>query len=246
MNKSRAEAAEFFSRFSVHMQSDAPVSGARVIVCPPYLALDTFAHFQESLSGVELGAQNVHGAKSGAFTGEVSVPMLAELNVSAVILGHSERYQHFGETPENVRARATAALEGGLTAVVCVGEREADYRAGRSEEVVLDMLRRSLPPPSTHGIGSLVIAYEPVWAIGTGLAATAEVAQSIHAAIRGELKEQLGDAVGEALPILYGGSVTPDNIAGYTAERDIAGALVGGASLDPDKFFDLITRGSKR
>ena len=195
------------------------VDGVDVAVCPPFPSLSAAV---QSLAGtdVAVAAQNVHWEVDGAFTGEVSAPMLFELGVYGAIVGHSERRQLFGETDEGVARRAAAGLEAGLWIIACVGETEAEREAGETEEV----LRRQVAVLQAHE--QLVIAYEPVWAIGTGKTATPEQAQEAHAFIRSLID----------VPVLYGGSVKPENAAELLAQPDVGGALVGGASLDVQSF----------
>jgi triosephosphate isomerase len=186
-------------------------------------------------SGVQLGAQDVHWEKEGAFTGEVSPGMLRDAGCSQVIVGHSERRQLFGETDAAVNRKVRAVLEAGLSVIMCVGETLAEREGGLTLAVVERQVRGGLqgitPDPA-----SLAVAYEPVWAIGTGRTATPAQAQEVHAAIRGLIDELLGHAAADAIRILYGGSVKPDNIAELMREPDIDGALVGGASLKADSF----------
>jgi triosephosphate isomerase len=195
------------------------LGSAGAVVCPPFVSL---AAAVEVLAGTEIAvaAQNVHWETEGAFTGEVSAPMLEELGVYGAIVGHSERRQYFGETDETVAKRARAALNAGLAVIACVGETEAEREAGKTEAV----LRRQVSVLEYDA--NLVVAYEPVWAIGTGRTATPEIAQEAHAFIK-----TLIDA-----PVLYGGSVKPDNAAELLALPDVDGALVGGASLDVESF----------
>jgi triosephosphate isomerase len=195
------------------------VDGVDVAVCPAYLSLSAAV---QALAGTDIAvaAQNLHWAPEGPFTGEISAPMLFELGVYGAIVGHSERRQLFGETDEGVGRRAAAGLEAGLWIIACVGETEAEREAGRTE----DVLRRQVSVLEQHD--RLVIAYEPVWAIGTGRTATPEQAQEAHAFIRSLIR----------VPILYGGSVKPDNAADLLARPDIDGALVGGASLEVESF----------
>ena len=192
-----------------------PPAGVEVVVCPPYVSLRAAVG-----RGVPVYAQNVHWAVEGAFTGEVSAAMLIELGVEGAIVGHSERRQHFGETDETVRMRCDAALGAGLHVIACVGETEAEREGGETEAV----LRRQVAAIPEHS--SLVIAYEPVWAIGTGKTATPELAQAAH-----ELIKSLHDT-----RVLYGGSVKPENAPELMAQPDVDGALVGGASLEPASF----------
>ncbi|HEY7691140.1 MAG TPA: triose-phosphate isomerase [Gaiellaceae bacterium] len=195
------------------------IDGVDVAVCPPFPSLSAAV---QALAGTDIAvaAQNVHWEVEGAFTGEVSAPMLFELGVYGAIVGHSERRQLFGETDEGVARRAAAALEAGLWVIACVGETEDEREAGRTEEV----LRRQASVLEAHE--QLVLAYEPVWAIGTGRTATPELAQEAHAFLRGIVD----------VPILYGGSVKPDNAAELLAQPDVDGALVGGASLEVESF----------
>ena len=188
-------------------------------VCPPFPSLSAAV---QALAGTDIAvaAQNVHWEVEGAFTGEVSAPMLFELGVYGAIVGHSERRQYFGETDEDVSKRASAALDAGLSVIACVGETEAEREAGETD----DVLRRQVSVLEAED--NLVVAYEPVWAIGTGKTATPEIAQEAHGFIKG-----LIDA-----PVLYGGSVKPDNAAELLAQPDVDGALVGGASLDVESF----------
>jgi triosephosphate isomerase (TIM) len=195
------------------------LEGVDVAVCPPFTGL---APAVQSLADTEIAvaAQNVHWEPEGAYTGEISAPMLVDLGVYGAIVGHSERRQYFGETDETVGRRAVAALEAGLWVIACIGELEEERERGETE----DVLRRQLVELESHD--DLVIAYEPVWAIGTGKTATPELAQEAHAFIKALLD----------VPVLYGGSVKPENAAELLAQPDIDGALVGGASLEIDSF----------
>jgi triosephosphate isomerase len=203
--------------------------GVDVVVCPPYVALEATIQGLGPDSAARVYAQNVHWELEGAFTGEVSAPMLLELGVSGAIVGHSERRQLFGETDETVRQRAEAALEAGLAVIACVGETEAERDAERTEEV----LERQVSVLPVHE--RLVIAYEPVWAIGTGRTAGAELAQEAHAFVKSL----------HATSVLYGGSVKPENAAGLLSQPDVDGALVGGASLDLPSFEAICLAGAE-
>jgi triosephosphate isomerase len=210
---------------------DADLGAVDVVVCPPYVSL---AAAVQALAGTEIGvaAQNVHWAAEGAFTGEISAPMLRELGVYGTIVGHSERRQYFGETDESVVNRIAAAIEHGLHVIACVGETESEREAGETEAV----LRRQVGAIA-EGIDDtedLVIAYEPVWAIGTGKTATPEIAQEAHALVKTIL----------AVPVLYGGSVKPENAGDLAAQPDVDGALVGGASLDLESFATICREAS--
>jgi triosephosphate isomerase (TIM) len=216
MYKGPAETAEFCVELKRH---EADFEGIDVAVCPPFTSL---AVAVQILAGTDIAvaAQNVHWESEGAFTGEVSAPMLRELGVYGAIVGHSERRQFFGETDEGVARRARGALDAGLSVIACVGETEAEREAGETEAVL------RLQVGVLEAEDNLVVAYEPVWAIGTGKTATPEIAQEAHAFIKGLLD----------VPVLYGGSVKPDNAVELLAQPDVDGALVGGASLDVESF----------
>ncbi|HEX4862549.1 MAG TPA: triose-phosphate isomerase, partial [Acidimicrobiales bacterium] len=189
---------------------------------------------------IALGAQNVHWEASGAFTGEVSPVMLAKLNVSYVIVGHSERRQLFGETDEMVNKKVKAVLAAGMTPIMCIGETIEEREVGQTEEKVLAQLRAGLNGVAAESVAALVLAYEPIWAIGTGQTATPEDAQAVCGAIRARIRADYGTAVSEATRVQYGGSVKASNIAELMAQPDIDGALVGGASLDPAEFAQIV------
>jgi triosephosphate isomerase len=195
-------------------------AGVEVVVCPPYVSLSATIQGLGEGSAIRVYAQNVHWELEGAYTGEVSAPMLLELGVTGAIVGHSERRQHFGETDETVRLRAESALEAGLAVIACVGETEAEREAGATEEV----LGRQVSAIPRHE--RLVIAYEPVWAIGTGRTATPDTAQGAHAFVKSLHPTR----------VLYGGSVKPENAPTLLSQPDVDGALVGGASLDVASF----------
>ena len=210
-----------------------------VVVCPPFTALPAVGEALKG-SGIGLGAQNMHWEKEGAFTGEVSPVMLKDLGCRYVILGHSERRQYFGEDDFLVNRKLSVALEHGLTPIVCIGETLAERQDGRTLQIVERQLQGGLsnnPPETAYGI---TLAYEPVWAIGTGHTATTEQAAEVHSFIRKRLAELWGEATATAVRILYGGSVKSDNIDGLMAEPDIDGALVGGASLKADSFARIV------
>ncbi len=223
MFKGAREAGEFCRALR-----QADLGDVDVAVCPPYVSL---AEAVQALAGTEIGvfAQSCHWEPEGAFTGEISAPMLIELGVYGTIVGHSERRQFFGETDETVARRVNAALEQGLHVIACVGETEAEREAGQTEEV----LRRQVAVLDADD--NMVVAYEPVWAIGTGKTATPEIAQEAHAYIKSLIEA----------PVLYGGSVKPENAAELAAQPDVNGALVGGASLDV-KSFAAICRAASR
>ena len=209
-----------------------------VAVAPPFTALAAAA---DALRGsrIALAAQDVHWEAQGAFTGEVSAAMLREIGCAHVIVGHSERRQLFGETDESVNKKAKAALAGGLAPIVCVGETRAEREAGRTLAVVARQVRGGLAGLPADQVGRLTVAYEPVWAIGTGKTATTAQAQEVHAAIRALLRELAG-GVADQVRIQYGGSVKPDNAAELLAQPDVDGALVGGASLKAGDFSQIL------
>ncbi len=213
-----------------------------VVVCPPFVSLSAVA---SEIAGapVDLGAQNMHAQDAGAFTGEVSAPMLTSAGCRYVILGHSERRQYFGETDEGVCEKIAQAHAHGLAPIMCVGETLAERKAGKAEEVVGRQLARGLRGAAPGSPDQLVIAYEPVWAIGTGETATPDQAQEMHAFIRGRLCEQFGEGIGRALHILYGGSVKPGNAAEIFGQADVDGGLIGGASLKAADFAAIVEAG---
>ncbi len=235
MNMTIAQATDFVRSIRRGLND---VRSADRVLCPPFTAL---AAIKDLLSATEigLGAQNMHWEEKGAYTGEVAPAMLKEL-CQYVILGHSERRAYFGETDEGVNRKIKAALAHGLVPIVCVGETEAEYDAGRTEEVVSRQVRGCLSGLTAEQVAGLVLAYEPVWAIGTGKAATAAGAGAvIGLTIRGIIARLYGEATAQAVRVQYGGSVSPANVAEFMAHPDIDGALVGGASLKPD-FVELV------
>ena len=213
------------------------VQGVEVVICPPFTAL---AAAVEAAKGslVAVGAQDCHWEKEGAFTGEVAVPMIADLGCSHCIVGHSERRQFFGETDAAVDKKVDAVLAQGLSCIACVGETLAEREAGQTFAVLERQVRGGLTRHLTSP--RLVIAYEPVWAIGTGKTATPAQAQEAHAFIRGVVAQAANPAAAQAVRILYGGSVKPDNIAAIMAQPDVDGGLVGGASLDAASFAKIV------
>jgi triosephosphate isomerase len=211
-----------------------------VLVCPPFTGLRSVQTVIETDNlQIQLGAQHCHFEEKGAFTGEVSPQMLSKMSVSYVIAGHSERRQIFGETDEMVNSKVKAILAEGMTPILCCGETEAEREAEQTEERVGSQVRLGLQGLTAEQVASMVIAYEPIWAIGTGKTASADDAGDMCTFVRNTVAEQFGEAA-DSVRILYGGSVKPGNIAGLMAKRDIDGALVGGASLDPDSFASLV------
>ncbi|MBI3471034.1 MAG: triose-phosphate isomerase [Candidatus Solibacter usitatus] len=236
MYKTVAEAKAFFQRF-VELVREA--AHCEIVVCPPFPALAAAAEAAAG-SNVAIGAQNLYWGKEGAFTGEVSGPMLRAIGCQYAIVGHSERRQYFGETNETVLKRTQAALEYGLTPIVCVGETLAQREAGQTGAVLIEQFRQGIAVLPAGQFARIVLAYEPVWAIGTGRVATPQIAADAHRLIRAEARAVYGEEAAGAIRILYGGSVKPDNVQGLMAQPDIDGALVGGASLDPVSFASIV------
>lgn len=210
-----------------------------ILVCPTFTTLGAVVEAAKG-SAIEVGAQNVHWAANGAFTGEISTEMLKTTGVTHVIIGHSERRQYFGETDETVNKRTRAAVAAGLVPVVCVGETLDQREAGQTMAVIEAQVKADFAEMTAADMATVVIAYEPVWAIGTGKVATDEQAQEVHAFIRKVLVEMFGAEVAEATRILYGGSMKPSNAKGLLAQADIDGGLIGGAALKAPDFLALI------
>ncbi|MCK5802848.1 MAG: triose-phosphate isomerase [Lentisphaeria bacterium] len=238
MNNTVAEARELVEGLKARASE---IAGVDVVVCPP---VTTLAYAAEQFAGtpVKVGAQNVHWAESGAYTGEVSASMLKEIPVEYVIIGHSERRQYFGETDGTVNQRVKAALAAGLTPIVCVGELLEQRETGETEAVVKTQVEVGLDGLTADDAAKIVVAYEPVWAIGTGLTASPEQAQEVHAFLRNLLRGLFG-AVADGIRILYGGSMKPANAKDLLAQADIDGGLIGGASLKADDFMGIILSG---
>lgn len=236
LNKNRTETAELAKALVISIGS---VSDADVVICPVFTSLDAAIDAVKE-SNIKIGAQNCHFEESGAYTGEVSVPMLKEAGVDYIIIGHSERRQYFNETDKDVNAKAKAIYQHGLTPIICVGETLEEREAGNTADVVSTQVKGCLADLPSDKVAVSVIAYEPVWAIGTGKTATNEQAQEVHAIIRGLIAELYDNATAEAVRIQYGGSVKPGNIKQLMEQPDIDGALVGGASLDAESFTEIV------
>jgi len=232
LNKTIAEAVDFISQIDPVVHTDADFG-----IAASYLALQASVAAAKNLI---VAAQNMSHMDSGAYTGEVSVHMLKEVGVKWVILGHSERRQYWAETDQSVNLKTKKALENGLTPIVCVGETLTEFEAGETEAVCRRQTKACLEGLTPEQVSGLVLAYEPVWAIGTGKNATKEIAQNTCALIRDEVKANFGDEAAQKVRIQYGGSVKPENIKEYLAEEDIDGALIGGASLKVDSFKAII------
>ncbi|MGB3527291.1 MAG: triose-phosphate isomerase [Flavobacteriales bacterium] len=223
--------------------SAADQGDVQMIVAPPYpflaAAVEQVKKAADGPSTIIIAAQNCHQEESGAFTGEVSVPMLRSMGVGACIVGHSERREYYGETDEVVGRKVSLLLKHGLQPIYCCGERREEREEGRYRDVVSTQIHTALGALSPEEVAKVVVAYEPVWAIGTGLTATPEQAQEVHAFIRAEL-QALSGGMAAGIPILYGGSCKPENAEGIFAESDINGGLIGGAALVAEKFIELM------
>lgn len=236
MNKTSSEAASFIRELSKKI----PVSlSIDVVIAPPFTALEAVREALDASSPLQLCAQNLFWEDQGAFTGEISAPMLRDLGCRYVIVGHSERRSLFGEQEEGIYKKLRAALKHGLNPVLCIGESLAQRERGETERVLTHQLKGSLAPLTSHDMATVSIAYEPVWAIGTGKAATPAQAIEAHCAIRGFLSATWSPAIGETTRILYGGSVTPHNIESFLKSEHIDGALVGGACLQVEAFATI-------
>ena len=239
MNHGPAEAREFAKKF---LSLTSPVEGRSLWFHPPAVSLATLSQAMQGRPDIRVGAQNVHWELKGAFTGEISVPMVMEAGARIVLAGHSERRHLFGETDEQVAKKARTALAAGITPLVCVGETLAEREGGRTEHVIVRQLGSLLAVLEPADWARLVLAYEPVWAIGTGKNATPDDAAQIHELIRMELGR---NSVSGRVPILYGGSVNAGNVASLLTRPQLDGVLVGGASLDAEGWADLVEKGSK-
>lgn len=210
-----------------------------VLICPPYTNLSEAGEMLVE-SNMKLGAQNCHWEKEGAFTGEISVPMIKSVNCSHVIIGHSERRKYFGETDATVCKKVAAVIDGGLIPVMCVGETLEERESGKTMEIVKQQVLGGLEGFDEGYLSGLVIAYEPVWAIGTGKTATPEQAEEVHRSIRAIISDRFSPALSASIRILYGGSVNPGNVKQLMSEEDIDGGLIGGASLKADSFIEMV------
>ena len=236
MHKTASEAAVFVRRLS---ELAPPTAGIEVVLAPSFTSLQAAAQASSPSFPFMLAAQNLYWEDKGAFTGEVSAPMLADLGCRYVILGHSERRQFFGEQDEGISRKVRAALRHGLRPILCLGESLGERDAGQTESIVTGQLARCLEGVSKDEILQVTIAYEPIWAIGTGRAATPDQAMAVHETLRRTLAGGWGSEAGQQVRILYGGSVTPENVEVFLAAPQIDGALVGGACLDPQSFATI-------
>ena len=236
MYKTPEQTGAFFENF---LPLVAGHSRDEIIVCPPFVCLGAAVEAAKN-SNVQIGGQNLYWQEEGAFTGEISAGMLLAAGCTHVIIGHSERRQYFGETDDTVNLKLKTALEAGLTPIVCVGEVLEERESGLTEDVLRRQCLRAFHAISAKKAATLMIAYEPVWAIGTGKTATPQLAAEAHLLIRGEAAKTFGEEFSDQLRILYGGSVKPENAKALMAEPEIDGALVGGASLDPASFAAIV------
>lgn len=232
MNQSPSQA----KKLAEDLKSTIKAGSAEVAVCPPYLSIPVTVELLSG-SGISVGAQDLHWEDDGAYTGKISVSMIKDSGCEYVIIGHSEQRQYFHETDETVNKKISKAIAGGLKPIICIGETLEEREANKTIQVVDTQLKGALQGITVDA--SVVIAYEPVWAIGTGKTATPDQAQEVHAHIRSQLKELVG-AVADEIRILYGGSMKPDNAAELLARTDIDGGLIGGASLKADSFQGII------
>ncbi len=242
MNKTAAEATALIDAIKAKVGSQDKVD---VAVCPPFTALDAAS---KALAGstIKLGAQNMHFESHGAFTGEVAADMLKEFSCTYVILGHSERREYFKECNCLINKKVKAVLANGMKPILCVGEKLEEREAGKTLDIVSEQTVKGLEGISKEDAKNVVVAYEPVWAIGTGKTATPAMAQEVHAAIRKVLADAFGADVADSIQILYGGSMKPENADALLAEKDIDGGLIGGAALKADSFVALIESATKR
>ena len=236
MNKTATESVDLIKEINSSVGSQTTV---QVCVCPPFTSLSKASELVDQTE-VILGAQNMSAHPSGAFTGEISAEMLRDLYVGFVILGHSERRQFYGETNESVNKKVLAAVDNNLKPIYCIGETLEEREAGQTLDIVRSQVREGLENFPASAIDNLVLAYEPVWAIGTGKTATDEMAQEVHADIRKVLVEIFGDSAASTVRILYGGSMKPENAAGLLAQPDVDGGLIGGASLTSRAFSGIV------
>lgn len=236
MNTTASESVDLVSEINSLVGQQTQV---QVCICPPFTSIQKSSSLVEQ-SEVLLGAQNMSAEPAGAFTGEISAEMLRDLYVNFVILGHSERRQYFGETNESINLKVLAAVQNNLKPIYCIGETLEERESEKTLEVVKAQVQEGLANFPLSEIDNLVLAYEPVWAIGTGKTATDEMAQEVHAYVRALLVDLFGDAAGSSIRILYGGSMKPENAAGLLSQPDVDGGLIGGASLNAKSFCAIV------
>jgi triosephosphate isomerase len=236
MYKTASETRAYFEKFLPNVKG---IDGREVVLCPPFPNLEA-AVAEARGTIVKIGAQNLYWGKEGAVTGEVSGPMIHSVGCTHVIIAHSERREYFNESEQDVTRKTKAALEAQLTPIVCVGERLAERESGQTHAILTEQFRGGIGPLEPEEFDRIVIAYEPVWAIGTGKTATPEIAEEAHRMIRAEVLTRFGQDRASKIRILYGGSVKPDNVKSLMAKEEIDGVLVGGASLDPASFAAIV------
>ena len=241
MNKTASEAKALVEELKAKVKD---ISSVDIVVCPPFTSIDAAVKAAAG-SNIKVGAQNLHWADNGAFTGEISASMLKEAGVEYAIIGHSERRQYFGETDATVNKRLKAALAAGLKPIVCIGELLDEREGGHTQKVLFTQLEGGLADITEEQMAGIIIAYEPVWAIGTGKTATPEMAEETHCYIRQQLGDMFDQETAGKVRIQYGGSMKADNAASLVAQKNIDGGLIGGASLKADSFADLIRNSIK-
>lgn len=240
MHKTIEEAKQFILRLAPKIQKVS----CRVLIAPPFTAIAASAEAAKN-TNIVIGAQNMHDAKEGAFTGEISSSLLINAGAGFVILGHSERRQIFHETDTFIHYKLKQAIKNKLIPILCIGETQKQHEAENTHEVLVNQINKALEGFSAEELTHCILAYEPIWAIGTGKTATPELAQKVHRNIRSYIARKWGNPLAQNLPILYGGSVKPNNIIDLLKELDIDGALIGGASLDEEMFAQMVLQGSK-
>lgn len=243
MNFGPAESRSFFTDFS--KLTEAVTNSAEVLLCTPFISLESAIDAARKVQGIQVGAQNLHFENNGAYTGETSATMLKEVGCKYVIIGHSERREYFGESDEIVGKKVTKALSEGLVPILCVGEVLGERKANKQNEVVAKQLKGALAGLSSDQLKTLVVAYEPVWAIGTGETASPQQAQEMHAFIRAELAKLVSSDVADGARILYGGSMKPENAEELLGQPDVDGGLIGGASMKADSFYSIVKIANK-
>lgn len=239
MNLNFEEGVSLFSEI-VNMVKDEVIGTQEVIVCSPFIHLNTIGKLAETANNVSIGAQNIYQAESGAYTGEISASQVKSVGANYVILGHSERRAYFGETDAVLAEKVNVALKHDLSPIFCIGETKEERESGKFFEVIKTQLANGVFHLDADQFAQIVLAYEPVWAIGTGLTASAEQAQEVHAFIRQQIAEKYGDTVADNTTILYGGSCNPSNAATLFSQKDIDGGLIGGASLKSRDFLEIV------
>ncbi|MEY3679147.1 MAG: hypothetical protein RI924_1288 [Bacteroidota bacterium] len=239
MNQDYTSGMALFSEILTMVQ-DEVLGNQEVIVCPPYIHLSSLVALSKGAENVSIGAQNCHQAKSGAYTGEVSASMIQSVGASYVILGHSERRQYFGESNELLAEKVNTVLTNQLKPIFCIGETLQERESGKFWQIIAEQLQKGIFHLSAEDFKQVVLAYEPVWAIGTGLTASPEQAQEVHAFIRKTIAERYDSTLADNMSILYGGSCNPTNAAELFAQPDIDGGLIGGASLKSRDFVDIV------